>query len=79
MRFVYEEEATPEEFFVPYCWSLAVAATSSRLMSWNLSAVALLTQLSEVDVVGEGLDGQTSAALSHQWSSDDGMQHDSQV
>ena len=28
MRFVYEEEAQPEEFFVPYVWSQAVAATA---------------------------------------------------
>eukprot|EP00878_Enallax_costatus_P036636 GHUV01041162.1.p1 GENE.GHUV01041162.1~~GHUV01041162.1.p1 ORF type:complete len:331 (+),score=99.01 GHUV01041162.1:819-1811(+) len=79
MRFVYEEEAAPEEFFVPYCWSLAVAATSSRLMIWNLSAVALLTQLSGVEVVGDGMEGQLSAGLSHQWSSEDGTLHDSQV
>lgn len=63
MRFVYEEEAAPEEFFVPYCWSLAVTTTGHRLMNWNLGAVALLTQLSGVDV---SLDG----SLEHRWSED---------
>jgi hypothetical protein len=63
MRFVYEEEAAPEEFFVPYCWSLAVASTGSRLVHWNLGAVALLTQLSGVDVSLEG-------SLEQRWSED---------
>lgn len=78
MRFVYEEEAAPEEFFVPYCWSLAVAATSSRLVSWNLGAAALLTQLSGIEVTPDSLEGQTSTASSHRWS-DDGVAHESQV
>jgi hypothetical protein len=34
MRFVYEEEAAPEEFFVPYVWTLAVAATDGGLLHW---------------------------------------------
>ena len=63
MRFVYEEEAAPEEFFVPYCWSLAVTSASSRLMNWNLGAVALLTQLSGVDISADG-------SLEHRWSED---------
>lgn len=65
MRFVYEEEAAPEEFFVPYCWSLAVTTTGNKLMHWNLGAVALLTQLSGVDVSGDGGGG-----LEHRWSED---------
>jgi len=64
MRFVYEEEAAPEEFFVPFCWSLAVTATSNRLMNWNLGAVALLTQLSGVDVSADG------SSLEQRWSED---------
>jgi hypothetical protein len=77
LRFVYEEEAAPEEFFVPYCWSLAVAATGGRLLSWNLGAVALLTQVAG----GEGdevqLEAQTSNASSS-WS-EEAMLADSQV
>jgi hypothetical protein len=34
MRFVYEEEAAAEEFFVPYIWSLAVGATNGGLLHW---------------------------------------------
>lgn len=64
MRFQYEEEAAPEEFFVPYCWSLAVTATGTKLMSWNLGAVALLTQLSGVEVSGDG-------SLEQRWSDAD--------
>ncbi|KAL4430623.1 hypothetical protein ABPG75_005879 [Micractinium tetrahymenae] len=29
LRFTYEEEASPEEFFVPYVWSLAAAAAAA--------------------------------------------------
>jgi hypothetical protein len=77
LRFVYEEEAAPEEFFVPYCWSLAVAATGGRLLSWNLGAVALLTQLTGVEVDEGQLEGQTSNASSA-WS-EEAMLADSQV
>ena len=38
MRFTYEEEQFPEEFFVPYVWSLAVSNTT---IPWNLHAIAL--------------------------------------
>lgn len=36
--FTYEEEGTPEDFFVPYVWSLIV---SSSTIPWNLHAIAL--------------------------------------
>ena len=38
MRFTYEEEQSPEEFFVPYVWSLVVSSTT---IPWNLHAIAL--------------------------------------
>lgn len=76
LRFVYEEEAAPEEFFVPYCWSLAVAATGGRLLSWNLGAVALL-QVAGVEGDDALLEGQTSNASSS-WS-EEAMMADSQV
>lgn len=79
MRFVYEEEAAPEEFFVPYCWSLAVAAISSRLVSWNLGAVALLTQLTGAEDTSDGLEGHKSTTASHHWSDDDGVGGESRV
>lgn len=65
MRFVYEEEAAPDQFFVPYTWSLAVTSSSPRLMHWNLGGVALLTQLSGVDVSGDG-----GGSLDQRWSED---------
>ncbi|KAF6251815.1 Dymeclin [Scenedesmus sp. NREL 46B-D3] len=77
LRFVYEEEAAPEEFFVPYCWSLAVAATGGRLLSWNLGAVALLSQVNGAEGEEELLEGQTSNASSS-WS-EEAMLADSQV
>jgi hypothetical protein len=77
LRFVYEEEAAPEEFFVPYCWSLAVAATGGRLLAWNLGAVALLTQVAGGEGDEGGLEGQTSNASSA-WS-EEAMLADSQV
>jgi hypothetical protein len=71
MRFVYEEEAAPEEFFVPYCWSLAVEATGGRLLSWNLGAATLLTQLSGMELSGDG----SSGALEPRWSEDASAHH----
>ncbi|KAL3152556.1 hypothetical protein ABBQ32_001583 [Trebouxia sp. C0010 RCD-2024] len=38
LRFTYEEEGTPEDFFIPYIWSLIVSSTT---IPWNLHAVAL--------------------------------------
>lgn len=77
LRFVYEEEAAPEEFFVPYCWSLAVVSTGGRLVHWNLGSVALLTQMSGVDLEAQ-LEGQVSnASVVSTWS-DEGL-GDSQV
>ncbi len=38
LRFTYEEEAAPEDFFVPMVWALVVAHTAS--VPWNLPARA---------------------------------------
>jgi hypothetical protein len=38
LRFTYEEEASPEDFFVPMVWALVVAHTAS--VPWNLQARA---------------------------------------
>ncbi|KAF8072811.1 dym [Scenedesmus sp. PABB004] len=79
LRFVYEEEAAPEEFFSPYTWSLAVAATSGGLVAWNLGAAALLTQCSGAELDGAaGLEGQTSN-VSSQWSDEAAALADSAV
>ncbi|KAL4436991.1 hypothetical protein ABPG75_004130, partial [Micractinium tetrahymenae] len=40
LRFMYEEEASPEEFFVPYVWSLAVAQGG---IPFSLGAITLFT------------------------------------
>lgn len=40
LRFTYEEEASPEEFFVPYVWSLVVAQGG---IPFNLTAITLFT------------------------------------
>ncbi|GBG00571.1 hypothetical protein Rsub_13274 [Raphidocelis subcapitata] len=69
MRFVYEEEAAPEEFFVPFIWSLAVAATNDALLHWDLGAMALLTPLA-VGSDGAELEPQFSTAASTVWSDD---------
>ena len=37
-RFTYEEEATPEDFFVPLVWSLVV---TDSLLPWRHSAIVL--------------------------------------
>ena len=38
LRFSYEEEASPEDFFVPYVWSLLIARTMMAI-PWNVAAV----------------------------------------
>ena len=38
LRFTYEEEANPEEFFVPYVWSLVCAHSG---IPWDPAAIAL--------------------------------------
>lgn len=38
LRFSYEEEGAPQDFFVPYVWSLVVSSTT---IPWNLQAIAL--------------------------------------
>lgn len=40
LRFTYEEESNPEDFFVPYVWSLVL---SSVAMPWNTKAVVLFS------------------------------------
>ena len=45
MRFTYEEEQFPEDFFVPYVWSLAVSSTT---IPWNLHAIALFQPVASV-------------------------------
>ncbi len=43
LRFSYEEEGAPEDFFVPYVWSLVVSSTT---IPWNLHAIALFQPVS---------------------------------
>ncbi|MCO5600246.1 hypothetical protein L7F22_054356 [Adiantum nelumboides] len=40
LRFTYEEELHPEDFFVPYVWQLAV---SNSGISWNLDTITLFS------------------------------------
>ena len=40
LRFTYEEEASPEGFFVPYVWTLAVTHTT---VPWRPQAIALFS------------------------------------
>ncbi|KAK9817010.1 hypothetical protein WJX72_008242 [[Myrmecia] bisecta] len=49
LRFTYEEETSPEDFFVPYIWSLVVGNTT---IPWNGHAIALF---SPVGALEEGL------------------------
>ena len=40
-KFSYDEEACPEDFFVPYAWALAVSQTPD--LQWNPSSIALFS------------------------------------
>jgi hypothetical protein len=69
LRFVYEEEQSPEEFFVPYVWSLAVAATASTMYTWDLTSLALLTPLMSLGVVdGQGNLHEEGSVPTPRWS-----------
>lgn len=47
LKFNYEEESSPEEFFIPYVWSLVVADSG---LLFNVSAIVLFTP-TEIDVI----------------------------
>lgn len=46
LRFSYEEEESPEQFFVPYVWSLIVSHTQSSI-PWTPEAIALFSPVTE--------------------------------
>jgi hypothetical protein len=51
--FLYEEEADPEVFFVPYIWDLIVCAVTAGAMEWkkdDIKAFALLDEVDEQDL-----------------------------
>lgn len=50
LRFTYEEEANPEEFFVPYVWSLVCAHSG---IPWDPAAIALFEASDGFDQAGE--------------------------
>lgn len=43
LHFAYEEEASSEDFFVPYVWTFVVTHTT---IPWNPAAIALFSPLS---------------------------------
>jgi hypothetical protein len=51
--FLYEEEADPEVFFVPYLWDLIVCTVTAGAMEWkkdDIKAFALLDEVDEQDL-----------------------------
>jgi len=44
LRFTYEEEASPSEFFVPYVWSIVLSLPA---IPWTLSAITAFVPLTE--------------------------------
>lgn len=69
LRFSYEEESSPEGFFVPYIWTLIFSNTT---IPWKAAAVALFSPFNEetmptLDDVGssphfQGKDGNLTDA-----------------
>ena len=51
LRFTYEEEANPEEFFVPYVWSLVCAHSG---VPWDPASIALLPAGDVAGMTGGG-------------------------
>lgn len=58
LRFTYEEEGTPEDFFVPYVWSLIVSSTT---IPWNLHAIALFQPVASANDTALAEDTAASA------------------
>ncbi|KAL4522643.1 hypothetical protein Ndes2437A_g07404 [Nannochloris sp. 'desiccata'] len=54
LRFSYEEEASPEDFFVPYVWSLIVSSLS---IPWTLSAITAFVPVMPKEVDDAGREG----------------------
>lgn len=44
LRFTYEEESSPEGFFVPYVWTLIYSNTT---IPWRAQAIALFSPFSD--------------------------------
>ncbi len=54
--FLYEEEADPEVFFVPYLWDLIVCVVTAGSMEWkkdDIKAFALLDKVDEKDLAAD--------------------------
>ena len=64
LHFTYEEEAAPEDFFVPYVWTFVV---THSFVPWNSQAIALFSPLS-TSVSASSLDRLDSAALTSRTS-----------
>ena len=47
--FLYEEEADPEVFFVPYLWDLIVSVVTAGTMEWEKDDIKAFALLEEVD------------------------------
>ena len=61
LHFTYEEEASPEEFFVPYVWTFVV---NNSVIPWNSQAIALFSPLgSAVSASSQSLDRLDSSSL----------------
>jgi len=56
--FLYEEEADPEVFFVPYLWDLIVCVVTAGSMEWkkdDIKAFALLDEVDEKDLATDSI------------------------
>ncbi|KAI5058263.1 hypothetical protein GOP47_0026433 [Adiantum capillus-veneris] len=58
LRFTYEEELHPEEFFVPYVWQLVVFNSG---ISWNLDTITLFSSITAPEL--ERLESFSDKAL----------------
>jgi len=54
--FLYEEEADPEVFFVPYVWDLIVCTVTAGAMEWKKDDIKAFALLDEVDAENLGVE-----------------------
>ena len=60
LHFTYEEESSPEDFFVPYVWTLVVTHTS---IPWNTQNICLFAPFDQEEDIETQLqrDSQTGS------------------
>jgi len=58
-RFSYEEEADPENFFVPYIWEVVVCVVSASSVEWHKNEIQVFPLLEVEETPSDVADAAT--------------------